>query len=194
MRLYHYAPKKNTILKQGLYSFSKSTGNLKSYAFFAKTTKKKDIIAWMDKVFPGCSRSISCFTEPVKWRGNDKFLKKTVKNTVLFSFELNDLIKAGLVESIWCRDDLSHKGRKYVLDDGYEQYFYKVKPEKIDTSPIPWDKAKKNNRTGQLRHYMIVLKNGVIPPKYLRLEKSDFGGWLYNLSLFIKRLFAHKKR
>lgn len=192
MRLYHYAPKKNTVLKQGLCSFSKYLGNLKSYAFFAKSNKKKDIIAWMDKVFPGRSRSISCFTEPVKWRGNNRVLKKIVKNTVLFSFELDDLIKAGLVESVWCRDDVAKKGHKYVLDDGYEQYFYKVKPKEIDTSSLPWEKVKNNNRAGLLRHYMIVMKKGVIPPKYLRLEKKDFG-FVFYLSRLLEKLFTRKK-
>lgn len=51
----------------------------------------------MDKTFPGRSRTVSCLTEPVKQRGNDPILKKMVKSSVLFSFELDDLIKDGLV-------------------------------------------------------------------------------------------------
>ena len=76
MRLYHYAPKENTVLQTGLYSYSKHPSGLKrGYALPAKSNKKKDIIAWMETVFPGRSKAISCLTEPIKWRGNDNILK-----------------------------------------------------------------------------------------------------------------------
>ena len=45
---------------------------------------------------------------------------------------------------------------------------------------------------GAVRHYMIVLKKGIIPPEYLRLERNNLG-FLYNLSQSFKRLFIHKK-
>ena len=194
MRLYHYAPKDNTVLQTGLYSYSKHPSGLKrGYALPAKSNKKKDIIAWMETVFPGRSKAISCLTEPIKWRGNDNILKGIVKSSVLVSFDLNDLIKAGIVESIWCRDDSAHKGRKYVWGDS-TQYFYKVSPDNINVSPLPWEKVDIKNQImwGAVRHYMIVLKKGIIPPEYLRLERNNLG-FLYNLSQSFKRLFIHKK-
>lgn len=194
MRLYHYAPKENTILETGLYSYSKHPRGLKrGYALPAKSNKKKDIIAWMEKVFPGRSKAISCLTEPIKWRGNDSVLKGIVRRSVLVSFELNDLIKAGLVESIWCRDDSAHKGRKYVYEDS-TQYFYKVPLKNIDVSPLQWEKVNVKNQVmwGAVRHYMIVLKKGIIPAEYLRLEKNNLG-FFYNLSQLLKNLFIRKK-
>ena len=194
MRLYHYAPKENTILETGLYSYSKHPRGLKrGYALPAKSNKKKDIIAWMEKVFPGRSKAISCLTEPIKWRGNDSVLKGIVRRSVLVSFELNDLIKAGLVESIWCRDDSAHKGRKYVYEDS-TQYFYKVPLKNIDVSPLQWEKVNVKNQVmwGAVRHYMIVLKKGITPAEYLRLEKNNLG-FFYNLSQLLKNLFIRKK-
>ena len=194
MRLYHYTPRENTVLKQGLYSYSRYPNKLKrGYSFPAKSNKKKDIIAWMEKIFPGRSKAISCLTEPIKWYGNDNVLKNIVKRSSLVSFELEDLIKAGLVESIWCRDDLAQKGRKYTYEK-HIQYYHKVTPEKIDTSPLLWEKVDINKEImwGAVRHYMIVLKKGVIPPEYLKLEKNDLGLFC-NLSQFIKRLFTRKK-
>ena len=41
MKLYHYAPKENTVLKDGLLSISKIDGNLKSYINRAKYNNKK---------------------------------------------------------------------------------------------------------------------------------------------------------
>lgn len=175
MRLYHYTSKDNTVLTDGLFSYSKHPIDLKRYSSYAKSNKRKDVVAWMEKTFPGRSRSISCLTEPVKWRGNDPVLKKIVTGSVLFSFELDDLIKDGLVESIWCRDDLAKKGRRLRMpkEAGCDQYFYHVK--KIDTSPLTWNLVDTKNQLlyGAVRHYMLVMKDGIIPAKYLRQEKPS---------------------
>ena len=195
MRLYNYVPKKakESVLAHGLYS-STYKDALKRYSVAANSKKKKDIITWLESVFPGRSRAVSCLTEHMKWRGNDPVLKKIVKSSALFSFELDDLIKAGLVESIWCRDDLARKGHRQHLTKDINHYFYKVKPEQIDISSLTWEKVNLDKQLmfGAVRHYMIVMKNGVIPPEYLRLEKNNLGAF-YNLSQFIKRLFTYKK-
>ena len=190
MRLYHYASKNNTILSDGLFSYTTHPTDLKRYSSYAKSSKRKDVIDWMEKTFPGRSKSISCLTEPMKWRGNDPVLKKIVKGSTLFSFELDDLIKDGLVQSIWCRDDLAKKGKKLRIHKGCVQYFYQVKPNEIDTSPLTWDKVDAKNELlyGAVRHYMSVLKKGTIPPKYIRQEKNDLISILS--SLIKKYLYA----
>ncbi|MBR1916216.1 MAG: hypothetical protein IJ830_07270 [Alphaproteobacteria bacterium] len=163
MKLYHYAPKENTLLKDGLLSISKvqNSYSLKAYAHRAGSENRSDIIAWLEKTFPGRSRSISCLTEPIKWQNNDEVLKKIVDGTVLFSFELDDLIKDHLVESIWCKNGSDA--------NGYNEQFYQITPEQIDLSPLAWEKV--NSSKGFLyaviRHYLIVLKDGYIPPRYL---------------------------
>ena len=73
MKLYHYAPKENTALKDGLLSVSKIPARLKVYAKRAGTENPKEIIAWLEKTFLGRSRAVSCLTEPIKWQGNDVF-------------------------------------------------------------------------------------------------------------------------
>ncbi len=111
-------------------------------------------MAWLDKTFAGRSRAISCLTEPIKWQGNDTVLKAIVERSALFSFELDDLLKAGLVESIWCKNG-SDAG-------GYNEKFFEVKPEEIDLSPLTWEKvdAAKDLLYAVVRHYLIVLKDG----------------------------------
>ena len=164
MRLYHYAPKENTVLKDGLLSISKGPRDLKAYAHRAGSEKREDILAWLDKTFAGRSRAISCLTEPIRWQGNDAVLKAIVDRSVLFSFELDDLVKDGLVEAIWCKDG-SDAG-------GYNEQFYQVKPEEIDLSPLSWEKVDtaKDLLYAVVRHYLIVLKDGYIPPQYLKRE------------------------
>ena len=164
MKLYHYAPKENTVMKDGLLSISKGPKDLRAYAHRAGSENKNDIMAWLEKTFVGRSRAISCLTEPIKWQGNDVVLKKIVEQSVLFSFELNDLINDGLVEAIWCKNG-SEAG-------GYHENFYQVSPQEIDLSPLAWEKvdASKDLLFAVIRHYMIVLKDGYIPPEYLKIE------------------------
>lgn len=164
MRLYHYAPKVNTVKEKGLLSISKGPRDLRAYAHRAGSENRDEIMAWLDKTFAGRSRAISCLTEPIKWQGNDAVLKAIVDRSALFSFELDDLIKAGLLESIWCKNG-SDAG-------GYNEKFFEVKPEEIDLSPLTWEKvdAAKDLLYAVVRHYLIVLKDGYIPPQYLTLE------------------------
>lgn len=164
MRLYHYAPKENTVMKRGLLSISKAPRDLRAYAHRAGTQNRDEIMAWLDKTFTGRSRAISCLTEPIEWQGNDAVLKAIVDRSALFWFELEDLIKAGLVESIWCKNG-SDAG-------GYNEKFFEVKQEDIDLSPLTWEKvdAAKDLLYAVGRHYLIVLKDDVIPPEFLTLE------------------------
>ena len=164
MRLYHYAPKVNTVVELGLLSISEGPLDLRAYAHRAGSENRDEIMAWLDKTFAGRSRAISCLTEPIKWQGNDAVLRKIVDRSALFSFELDDLLKAGLIESIWCKNG-SDAG-------GYNEKFFEVKPEDIDLSPLTWEKvdAAKNLLYAVVRHYLIVLKDGYIPPQYLTSE------------------------
>lgn len=164
MRLYHYTPKENTVKEDGILSISKKPSNLKSYYKRAGSEDYDDIMAWLEKTFTGQSRAISCLTEPIKWQGNDTVLKVIVDRSTLFSFELNDLIKDGLIESIWCKTGCEA--------NGMNEKFLQVSPEEIDTSPLSWNKcdSSKGLLYGVIRHYLIVLKDGFIPSKYLKKE------------------------
>ena len=164
MKLYHYAPKENTVLEQGLLSISKAPRDLRAYAHRAGTENRDEIMAWLNKTFAGRSRAISCLTEPIKWQGNDAVLKAIVDRSTLFSFELEDLLQTRLVEAIWCKNG-SDAG-------GYNEKFYQVTPQEIDLSPLTWEKvdAAKDLLYAVVRHYLIVLKDGFIPPQYLHEE------------------------
>ena len=166
MKLYHYAPKENTVMERGLLSICKAPRDLRAYAHRAGSENRDEIMAWLDKTFAGRSRAISCLTEPIKWQGNDAVLKKIVDNSALFSFELEDLLKAGLVEAIWCKNG-SDAG-------GYNERFYSVTQQEIDLSPLTWEKvdAAKDLLYAVVRHYLIVLKDGYIPPEFLREEQN----------------------
>lgn len=183
MKLYHYAPKENTILTDGIKSFAKHPKNLRAYSRRAGSEKPKDIIKWLDGTFPGRSRAISVLTEPIKPGSKDRTLKYMQKNSVLFSVELDDLIRAKLVESIWCKDG--------VEQDGRTEKFYPVERSEIDTTPLAWDKVDSDKELlyAVVRHYLLVMKKGVIPAKYIRQERQKF-----NFVSWIKRLFKTKQQ
>ena len=164
MKLYHYAPKKNTVMKDGLFSISKIDRNLKPYIHRAGSKNKEEILRWLESTFYGRTRSVSCLTETIKYKNNDPTLKKIIKASELFSFDLDELIKDGLVESIWCKNGSN--------PDGCNENFYQVTPCEIDFSPLEWHKVdvSKNLLYAIIRHYLIVLKDGYIPPKYIKKE------------------------
>ena len=160
MRLYHYAPLQNNIPQQGINTFKNGYGDVKPYTERAGSENRQKIISWMEGCFPGRSRAISVVTEPIKWEGNDLMLKEFIEIHRIFSFELNDLIQNEIIESIWCQE-----GDK----------IYSVQPEEIDFSPLLWEKCNQEKGIffGVIRHYFIVLKEGVLSPKYIREEERE---------------------
>ncbi|MBP3346058.1 MAG: hypothetical protein J6L86_03380 [Alphaproteobacteria bacterium] len=164
-KLYHYAPQDNTIMKDGILSVSHVSRELSHYAYRAKSDDKNAILQWLDACFSGRSRSVSCLTEPIRWQGNDPMLKDFVDNKALFSFDIIQLVQDGIVEAIWCKDG-SETG-------GINEKFYQVSAEEIDFSPLQWEKCDKSKGLffAVIRHYLIVLKDGIIPPHYLTWEK-----------------------
>lgn len=167
MRLYHYAPLRNTCLTEGILSISKNPSNLKSYVTRVGSEDKEDILCFLEKTFEGRCRSISCLTEPIVWQNNDAVLKKIVEHSELFSFELDELLKDNLIEAIWCK--------KGCWANGINEQFVKITKDDIDTSPRPWEicDSSKGLLFGVICHYLIVLKDGFIPPQYLTLEERE---------------------
>ena len=161
MKLYHYAPIKNTILTEGIFSFAQGAGDIKPYIRRAKSEKRAEIIRWMEMSFPGRSRAISCITEPIVWQGNDPMLYQFVKERTLFSIDLDRLVADRLIEAVWCQE-----GQGTAPD---QNRFYQVSPEKIDFSPLPWHLCNRDKGLffGVIRHYFVITKNGHIPPGYL---------------------------
>lgn len=164
LKMYHYARRENTILQDGLLGIKKSGRSLRPYAHRAGTDNPDKIYNWLDNTFNGRSNSISCLTEKIVWQGNDKILKTIVDDCELFSFDLEKLIEDGIVTAIWCKEG-SDAG-------GYDEKFKKVELNEVDCSPLTWEKcdSSKDLLFAVVRHYLLVLKDGFIPPKYIKKE------------------------
>lgn len=181
MKLYHYVPKDSTVMTEGLLSFSKSKKvNLKSYIWRAEGLKtKKDVCKWMEKCFKGRSLGIRFFTEPIKWNDNSvEVLKSFVDEFALISVDISKLNTDGLIESIYFSPAVHKVHPEALTDPNFnmkcDEFYIKLKSIKdIDFSPVDWSICddKKGRRFAFVPYYLFVIKDGVIPPKYIQLEK-----------------------
>ena len=162
MKLYHYIPKENNVSRTGVLSVFQIPQELLKYGGRVGSNEPDKIKSWLEKTFPGRSRAISVLTEPVRWQGNDPMLKEWIDQKELIEIDFDNLLKDGLIESIWCKSASDA--------DGKNEKFIQVKPNEIDLSPLPWEKCStaKGLFFGVIRHYFLVMKEGIIPPKYIR--------------------------
>ena len=172
MRLYCFTFYWEKIQKEGYLSLAanKDPKQASVYARKAGSDNLEDIKVYLEKQFEGRTRSICCLTEmPKIEKYEHPYLDHIVHNASIISFELDDLIKDGLVEAIYCKD--CHKMAK--IDPTKENIYRLNSSDEIDTSPLPWHDAKGEYGSpyNMLRHYFIVLKDGAIPPKYITKER-----------------------
>ncbi|MBR6231809.1 MAG: hypothetical protein IKQ99_01765 [Alphaproteobacteria bacterium] len=162
MKLYHYIPKGTDALTKGIYSVSRLPEELLKYGKRLKTDDPKKILAWMEGTFHGRSRAISVLTETVHWQENDSMLKEWVDDMDLLEIDFDALAKDGQIESIWCKEGSDANGTN--------ENIFKITADEIDCSPLPWHLCSKEKGLffGIIRHYFLVMKDGVIPPKYIK--------------------------
>lgn len=167
-KLYHYCPADNSVAQEGIYSvFRAGNDVLQKYYKRVGSEVREDILQWLEKSFASRSRSVSCLTEKVVWEGHDPMLKVLFSGLRLYSFDLDNLVCDGLVEAVYCKDGSGPNGEN--------ENFRKINSEEIDFSPLPWHLCNKEKGLlfGVIRHYLIVLKNGFIPPEYLKEEDRE---------------------
>lgn len=171
MRLYHYVEKGNTVMQDGLLSFAKNpSANINYYIQRSGQNTFEGIVNWMEKCFIGRSRGIRCFTEPIQWHEQSLSLKKFIENADLFSFDPLELAQDDLLESVYCSPSVM--GNETLQKNGCDEILEPIQLSQIDFSPIDWSICNdaKGWRFAFIRYYLLILKDGIIPPQYLRLE------------------------
>ena len=162
MKLYHYVIKGSDAVIKGICSVSQLPEELLKYGKRLGTDNPKKIFVWMEGTFHGRSRAISVLTEPVHWQGNDPMLKEWVDKMDLMEIDFDALAKDGKIESIWCKDGSD--------SEGMNENIRKINADEIDCSSLPWHLCSKEKGLFfcVIRHYFLVMKDGVIPPKYIK--------------------------
>ena len=151
--LYSYILKTNDVLTNGIKAPVLLDGALLShYAARAESAEKEKIIAYLETVFSGRSRAVSCLTDRVPDLNSRKLQDfKALRECFTFSSEI--IQNTEIVEAVWCAE----KGT-----------FRQVNA--LDFSPLPWETIKDEDDVffARIRHYMLVLKQGYIPPEYIK--------------------------
>lgn len=176
MKLYHYVTKGNDVLQKGLLSFANNP-NADLHYYFKRTggkTTHKDICDWMENCYNGRSRAIRGFSEPIQWTERSiHCLKDFIDNADKFEIDISALDKDGLIEAVYVSPsvlDIPNIDEQKVCDEICIKLKNGIKD--IDYSPIDWSVCddKLGRRFAYVRYYLIVLKDGYIPPQYLTLD------------------------
>lgn len=173
MKLYHYISKPNTALNEGILSFANNpNADLRYYFKRSGETTHGGIVKWMENCFEGRSRGIRGFSEPVKWTNDSLSLKDFIDNADMYSIDLEALDKDGLLETIYISPSVADCP---TLKEqwGCDELLIKLYDYKdISVRPIDWSVCNDElgRRFAYVPYYIIVIKGGFIPPKYIKKE------------------------
>ncbi len=178
--LFTYVPMDNTLEKDGLLStMYASDKQIQKYAERAGSDKRKDIIDWLEKSFPGRSRGISCFTEEIA-RNAPLVMQRFGTTHVLCKIDsYESLLERGLAEACY----KTRTGTKRGCD----------KVEAPDYTSINWNVKTEPFLFSNIAHYIIVLTKGKLSAKYFT-SSMPVQAWVNKVEAeSIKRaeVFAH---
>ena len=173
MKLYHYIAKPNTALEEGILSFANNpNADLKYYHKRSGETTHEGIVKWMENCFEGRSRAIRGFSEPIQWTDNTLSLKDFVDNADMFSIDLEALDRDGLLEAIYISPSVADCPTLKEQWESDELLIKLYDYNDISTRPVDWNVCNDElgRRFAYVPYYIIVIKGGVIPPKYIKKE------------------------
>ena len=176
MRLYHYILKGNNVLETGLFSFSKSRCvDLTYYIKRSGYKTQHDISQWMENFFTGYSRGIRVLKEPLKWHSRALRLKEIIDSCDLLEIDVDTLQKDGLIEAVYYHPPLSVNDAERAMqlakqESLHNDGFYPVRLEDISSDPLDYSACddELGRRFAFLPFYLLIMKDGVIPPEYLK--------------------------
>lgn len=174
IKLYHYIAKPNTALEEGILSFANNPhADLRYYHKRSGETTHDGIVKWMENCFEGRSRAIRGFSEPIQWTDKSiNMFKPFIENADLFSIDLEALAEDCLIEAVYVSPSIKPYLDKDFPQDVDERLVKLNSIYDIDTSPVDWSVCdeKLGLRFSVVPYYLIVIKGGVIPPKYITKE------------------------
>ena len=169
MKLYHYVARPNNAQKEGILSFAESPNvDLNYYVKRSGAQTRMGIIKWMEKCFKGRSRGIRLLIEPLQYTERTPRIKEFIESADLFEVDVSAMDKDGLIEAVYVSPSVLEKEPENKND---EALFKVAGLSEIDLTPNDYnilDDAK-GWRFAFMRYYLFVVKDGIIPPKYIRL-------------------------
>ena len=178
MKLYHYISKPNTATKDGILSFAKNpNADLRYYYKRSGQTTHDGIVKWFESCFEGRSRGIRAFSEPIKWTEDSLSLKDFIDNADMFSVDLDALDKDGLLESVYISPAIPINPTETPKTDigctNIDEVLIKLDDyNNISQEAVDWSVCndKLGRRFAFVPYYLIIVKDGIIPAKYIKKE------------------------
>ncbi len=178
LKTYHYVTKGNHVLQEGIYSFSKSPHvDLNFYTKRSGQNTQQGISQWMENMFSGYSRGVRCFSEPVQ--ATTQRLQDFIQQSNLFEIDVEKLAQDGLLESVYVspalppKEELIPKALKSIEEEGTDGFIKLQSYHHISDYPVDWNVCndEKGWRFAFVPFFLLVLKEGIIPPQYLKQIK-----------------------
>ena len=169
--LYTYVPKSAEIGTQGLRSISTLNGDeWKKYCGRAGSTKKEDVLKWLEKTIPGRTKGICVFTQPIPDNAPPAILafRDSHRRVTIKSFD--ELKKDGIITACYAEN------LKWEPNTRQLEWIPVDHPDWNEK--LIWDGSNPKLLFVKTEHYLIITKDGVIPPKYLMYSRSsneDYG-------------------
>ena len=98
--------------------------------------------------------------------------KPFIENADLFSIDLDTLQQDGYIENIYVSPEIKPNLDKDLPKNVDEQLIKLNSINDISTAPIDWSVCdeKLGLRFSVVPYYLLIIKGGVIPPRYITLE------------------------
>ena len=173
MKLYHYIAKPNTALRDGILSFANNpNADLRYYFKRSNETTHDGIVKWMESCFEGRSRGIRGFSEPIKWTNDSLSLKDFIDNADMFSIDLEALDRDGLLEAVYVSPSVNDVPTMKELWNSDELLIKLHDYKDISARQVDWSVCNDElgRRFAYVPYYIIIIKGGVIPAKYIKKE------------------------
>lgn len=164
--LYTYVPKSAEISTQGLRSISTLNGDeWKKYCGRAGSTKKEDVLKWLEKTIPGRTKGICVFTQPIPDNAPPAILafRDSHRRVTIKSFD--ELKKDGIITACYAEN------LKWEPNTRQLEWIPVDHPDWNEK--LTWDGSNPKLLFVKTEHYLIITKDGVIPPKYLTYSRSS---------------------
>ena len=171
MHLYHYVSTGNSVLSEGILSFVKNPkADINYYTKRSGQTTHSGVVEWMENCFVGRSRGIRLLIEPLQYTQNTPSIKEFIETSDLFKVDISALQNDGLIEAVYVSPSVLEKEPKNKND---EELIKLSNLSEIDFTPNDYSilDDKKGWRFAFMRYYFIVVKDGVIPSKYIQQVK-----------------------
>ena len=168
MKLYHYVAKPNNAVREGIFSFAKSPNvNLNYYMKRSGCKTQAEISEWMEKCFLGRSRGIRLLIEPLQYTKRTPKIKEFIESADLFEVDVSAMDKDGLIEAIYVSPSVLEKEPENKNDEA----LYKIAGlSEIDLTTNDYEilDDEKGWRFAFMRYYLFIIKDGIIPAKYIK--------------------------